>query len=731
VNGDGYADVIVGAPNYDNGQADGGRVSVYHGSAGGLSTTPVWTAESDQASAYFGNSVATAGDVNGDGYADVIVGAPNYDNGQTDEGRAFVYHGSAGGLSATPNWTAESNQADAYFGSSVGTAGDVNGDGYADVIVGAPNYDNGQADEGRAFVYYGNGGRGVALRPRQLCTDGSTPIAHLGMSDSTNSFILALTGKTPFGRGKVTLEYEIKPLGVLFNGQNTNTLPMWLDTGIQGIEIPASCSGLSVGTPYHWRVRLQYNPATTPFQQGSRWLTMPWNGWQETKLKTNQYPPAAPSNLQAVGTCTGAILTWTDNSKNETGFHIKRASSSSGPWYPVTTVPANTTTYTDSYDAPTNCYIVMAVNEVDYSASTDAKCADHLYPPAAGPSGLSATAVSSSQINLSWTDNSNNETGFKIERAPDSAGSPGTFAQIATVAASVTSYQNTGLTACTNYWYRVRAYNVCGDSSYSSNATAITQSAAITAPSGLSATAVSSSRIDLAWVDNSTNETGFKIERAPDSSGSPGTFAQIATVGAGVAVYQNTGLIANTKYWYRVRAYNACADSAFSNNISDTTFSNTTSTTTSIQTTTTTTQPTTTTSVESTTTTSIPTTTTSIATTTTTQGNDGDADGIPDNEDNCPNKPNSFLLGSCSPWSGSPGVVCESDNDCTATCTGVRACNKNQEDTDSDGIGDVCDNCPNNCNSQQLDADTDGIGDVCDPDPGCGGCEQPACEQQC
>ena len=113
VNGDGYADVIVGAPNYDNGQTDEGRAFVYHGSASGLSTTANWTAESDQASAYFGYSVATAGDVNGDGYADVIVGAPNYDNGQTDEGRAFVYHGSASGLSTTANWTAESDQASA------------------------------------------------------------------------------------------------------------------------------------------------------------------------------------------------------------------------------------------------------------------------------------------------------------------------------------------------------------------------------------------------------------------------------------------------------------------------------------------------------------------------------------------------------------------------------------------------------------------------------------------
>ena len=98
---------------------------------------PAWTGEGNQGGASFGQSVATAGDVNGDGYADVIVGAPYYDNGQADEGAAFVYLGGAAGLSAAAAWTAESDQAGALFGTSVGTAGDVNGDGYADVIVGA------------------------------------------------------------------------------------------------------------------------------------------------------------------------------------------------------------------------------------------------------------------------------------------------------------------------------------------------------------------------------------------------------------------------------------------------------------------------------------------------------------------------------------------------------------------------------------------------------------------
>ncbi len=156
VNGDGYADVIVGASHYSNGETNEGAAFVYYGSASGLSKTPSWTAEGSQANAFFGISVAGNGDVNKDGYADVIIGAHYYDNGETNEGRVFVYYGSANGLSKTPVWTAESNQVGAAFGKTVAIAGDVNHDGYADVLVGSPSYDNGQNNEGRAFLYYGS-----------------------------------------------------------------------------------------------------------------------------------------------------------------------------------------------------------------------------------------------------------------------------------------------------------------------------------------------------------------------------------------------------------------------------------------------------------------------------------------------------------------------------------------------------------------------------------------------
>ena len=88
--------------------------------------------------------------------------------------------------------------------------------------------------------------------------------------------------------------------------------------------------------------------------------------------------------------------------------------------------------------------------------------------------------------------------------------------------------------------------------------------ATIGAPSNLTAQSVSSSQINLAWADHSGNETGFKIERSTNGK----TFAQIATVGANVTGYSSTGLTRGTRYWYRVRAFNASADSAFSNTAS-------------------------------------------------------------------------------------------------------------------------------------------------------------------
>jgi hypothetical protein len=155
VNGDGFSDIALGAYQYDKGSSNEGIVTIHYGSANGVSIAPSQTLESDQTEAQFGISVACAGDVNADGYADLIVGARYYDKGQNNEGAAFIYQGSKDGLNPVAISVLESNQGDAWMGSAVAPAGDVNGDGFSDVLVGSYAFDNGQKDEGSVFVWYG------------------------------------------------------------------------------------------------------------------------------------------------------------------------------------------------------------------------------------------------------------------------------------------------------------------------------------------------------------------------------------------------------------------------------------------------------------------------------------------------------------------------------------------------------------------------------------------------
>jgi hypothetical protein len=212
----------------------------------------------------------------------------------------------------------------------------------------------------------------------------------------------------------------------------------------------------------------------------------------------------------------------------------------------------------------------LARNVIDTNAvSVLASWIGSLTPAATAPvqpSGLAAAAASTSQINLTWTDNSNNESGFKIERK---TGAGGTYVQITVTGGNVTAYNDTGLTPSTQYYYRVRATNGSGDSAYSNeaNATTTAASAAPAAPSTLTATPSSATQINLGWADNANNETGFKIER---KTGAGGTYAQITIAGANLTAFSDTGLTAGTLYYYRVRSTNGVGDSAYSNEASAT-----------------------------------------------------------------------------------------------------------------------------------------------------------------
>ncbi|MBN1815159.1 MAG: FG-GAP repeat protein [Anaerolineae bacterium] len=174
VNGDGYDDIIVGAPLYDGGTLNSGRAYAFYGSPIGPSVTPDWTA--DPPVLYYEGRfgiVSTAGDVNGDGYDDVMVSMQNYDNVNSDEGAVYVWYGSASGLGTNYDWMAESNLRYAHMGIVLDSAGDVNGDGYDDIIVGAHRYDYNNVSH--AYVWFGSA--------TGLDANGSRPVGYPSNAD--------------------------------------------------------------------------------------------------------------------------------------------------------------------------------------------------------------------------------------------------------------------------------------------------------------------------------------------------------------------------------------------------------------------------------------------------------------------------------------------------------------------------------------------------------------------
>ena len=207
VDRDTFGDVVVGAYLWDTATVtDAGKVVAFHGSADGLAATPSWEVVGTESGARFGYAVASAGDVNGDGYADVIVGEPYRDVEGTDQGRALVYEGSAAGLPTAASWIKGGSMGGDWYGQSVASAGDVNGDGYGDVIIGAPGADAPDSAEGLAHVYLGNRGAARSFIPLQRRVGSDRPVARLGLSDRDDAFRITARGLPPLGRGDVALE---------------------------------------------------------------------------------------------------------------------------------------------------------------------------------------------------------------------------------------------------------------------------------------------------------------------------------------------------------------------------------------------------------------------------------------------------------------------------------------------------------------------------------------------
>ncbi len=291
-----------------------------------------------------------------------------------------------------------------------------------------------------------------------------------------------------------------------------------------------------------------------------------YSAYSNLATATTDPPPANPTNLRMTGATDTAIsLAWDDHSSNEQYFRLER-SIDGNSWTQVGVLGSNLTSWTNSGLAPSTQYFYRVRASVDnlYSGySNTLQAATTETPPGPNaPTNLAATSISAAEARLTWQDNASDEQYYRIERSNDGA----TFAQVGLVGANTTTWSNSGLSAETTYFYRVRASAGTSYSDYS-NVVSVTTGQAPAAPANLVATAQSADTIKLTWTDNATDEQYYRVERSADGA----SYSQVALLLANATSWTNYSLSASTTYFYRVRASAGTAYSAYSNVASATT----------------------------------------------------------------------------------------------------------------------------------------------------------------
>jgi fibronectin type III domain protein len=270
---------------------------------------------------------------------------------------------------------------------------------------------------------------------------------------------------------------------------------------------------------------------------------------------TNQ---KGPSGLTA-NALPGAIsLGWQDNSPNEIGFQVLRSTTgASGTFTTITTTAAKVTSYTDTGLDPNQqyCYKVQAIGQQNRVIGvSNTMCANPLPLQPLAASNVKALFMSTNSVQITWTDNSINEDGFRVERAGSDAGP---WTTLVTTTVGITSAQDgSGIPNQERVCYRVVAFNKYGDGPASNT----TCTAFPAAPTNLAAKSVDGQTIDLTWSDNSAFEDGYEVQRCCQTG-----WIVIANLTANATSYRDAGLLINTQYYYVVRAKKDQGFSGYSN----------------------------------------------------------------------------------------------------------------------------------------------------------------------
>ncbi|HEY7635515.1 MAG TPA: fibronectin type III domain-containing protein [Gemmatimonadales bacterium] len=280
-------------------------------------------------------------------------------------------------------------------------------------------------------------------------------------------------------------------------------------------------------------------------------------------------PPVAPSQLAASASFGQVDLTWTDNSDTEVSFEVWRSvTGESGTFTLEASVAADGVAYSNTglQDGVEYCYRVRAVGPKglasEFSSTACATPPVPTSPPPAAPSNLALAVQSGASIALTWQDNAADEAGFEVWRS--TTGTNGTYTKRADRPANSESYTDSELSAGTEYCYKVLAAGTNGapNSTFTDPRCATTLSPPAT-PSNLTATARSSSRIDLTWQDNAMDEGGYELWRS--TTGEAGSYSKRSTLAANAGSTSDTGLSPGTEYCYKVLAAgtNGAPDSPF------------------------------------------------------------------------------------------------------------------------------------------------------------------------
>jgi hypothetical protein len=459
-------------------------------------------------------------------------------------------------------------------------SGDLDGDGAPDLVVTNGGFYNAPRAPTSFFYVLQSAGNGSFLAP--VITDGGLngtntvavgdlngdgkpdimigSVGNYGASGGSDSISVLLTNNPVSPPQNLTLSVPaLTQINLAWVDPNSNETGFEVQRQLVGglwaplVTLPPNTSqyadlNLAPFTTYLYRVRA-FN-----VEGPSAWSNVAWT--------QTARPPAAPTDLAVSPTAATQLdLHWTDNSSDESAFEVWRQQGT-GASTRIAVLPPNTTHYADTGLTPNTSYSyrIKATGAEGAAWSNTAVGSTPLPPvPPLSPSHLQLSLVSLTQVRLTWTDGSDNETQFEIQRQ-----SPGgLWVPLDSVPANTTSYLDTSVSPLNTYIYRVRAVNATGPSPWWSNEAWIDTVQPPAAPSGLQLKTAATDQPVLAWRDNSDTELAFEVWR---KSGA-GSYERIDSLPADSILFVDQHLAPGITYTYRVRAISAGGASAWTNEV--------------------------------------------------------------------------------------------------------------------------------------------------------------------